>query len=815
MIDFFLEYGLSNLLVSFILALIAWLVHRQGKYPSLARFLWLLVLVKMLLPPLVTVPIFTIPSSAAETTVLPASVPTELAALPVIETEPGPPLLELELIDKAPASSLLTIEILKSLFGGLWALGSIAVLGLSIYRIRQFDKSLGRGASEAPNEIQSLAAGLARRLGLERSPTIYWTKAKISPMLWWIGGSPQIFVPKDFARTTEPGNLRWILAHELGHYARGDHLVRIIEWLTCIIFWWNPVAWLARRYLRMNEELCCDALVLTKLNALPHNYASSLLSVIEYLASSTLRPPAMASGINSGGNLERRFKMIVSNRSLPKAPKWLPALALFCMVGFLPLGVAHAQSPDFEAVGTRLLKAVEKGELSAAQAKAMMGELARARFGERLNALAQKHHKQRNTKKGRSGKADWAQLTEAYERLGIDGVTVRKVAEVFHESGVRGEQAHRVMRGMARFLYGVKKGGQKTDRDWLTPFFKEQGLNGEQIDRAWRLTKRLSNAVRSKQGKKSNRNSQKRKPDLGAMKKKYAAIEKKIWGAVKAGKLSKKDAAKKLEKLKKEMFGGQRWNKSDKRSNNYPKEMGSLKRKYQAIEKEIRQMVRAGKLSPQEARKKLDAIRKKMFPKHRSESRRDPRDKPRAEKSMETKKRHYEAVKKKIIAAVKAGKMSRAEGGETLAKLRNKLFGDAPRKPKSASGQRRRSDLKKNSGAKRQMEAKVKKYRAALKKYQAAVEAGKMSAEEARRGLTELRQKMFGGQDRENKGHDQSKAGEKKRVWSALRQAVKSGRITEAQAKQRWNSYLKNLKEGGRRPAPDRRKKKERKRQVL
>ncbi len=39
--------------------------------------------------------------------------------------------------------------------------------------------------------------------------------------------------------------LRWVVAHELAHVWRRDHLVRWLEWVACVVFWWNPVAWWA------------------------------------------------------------------------------------------------------------------------------------------------------------------------------------------------------------------------------------------------------------------------------------------------------------------------------------------------------------------------------------------------------------------------------------------------------------------------------------------------------------------------------------------------------------------------------------------
>ena len=44
-----------------------------------------------------------------------------------------------------------------------------------------------------------------------------------------------------------------LLAHELAHYARGDHWVRWLELIVAVLFWWHPAAWVARVKLREAE----------------------------------------------------------------------------------------------------------------------------------------------------------------------------------------------------------------------------------------------------------------------------------------------------------------------------------------------------------------------------------------------------------------------------------------------------------------------------------------------------------------------------------------------------------------------------------
>lgn len=80
--------------------------------------------------------------------------------------------------------------------------------------------------------------------------------------------------------------------------------------------------------------------------------------------------------------------MILALQRLRRIPHGLPVALLVLVLGVLPGSEARAGEPDYEAVGSRLEAAVHAGELTAAQAQAMMGALAEARFAERMAAAA-------------------------------------------------------------------------------------------------------------------------------------------------------------------------------------------------------------------------------------------------------------------------------------------------------------------------------------------------------------------------------------------------------------------------------------------
>jgi beta-lactamase regulating signal transducer with metallopeptidase domain len=255
----------------------------------------------------------------------------------------------------------------------LWLLGIAVALVWSLVRVYRFGRLLASQSEGAPPELQQEAEQLARRLGLATTPAIRTVSAHLSPLVWWVGGRVRIFIPRALLDQMDAHDWQWILAHELAHVRRRDYLVRWIEWLACVGFWWNPVLWWAQRNLRAMEEICCDDLVLSRLQPQPKSYAASLLSAVEFLARPAVRAPSMASEINSGGSLERRFRMMVSSKPNRSKSRWLRMGVLTCALVVLPLGLASAQ--DYDAVAKRLKEAVQQGEITPPQAKAMMAVL--------------------------------------------------------------------------------------------------------------------------------------------------------------------------------------------------------------------------------------------------------------------------------------------------------------------------------------------------------------------------------------------------------------------------------------------------------
>jgi beta-lactamase regulating signal transducer with metallopeptidase domain len=155
----------------------------------------------------------------------------------------------------------------------------------------------------------------------------------------------RIVLPGDFSRRYNPVERRLALEHELVHHRRGDIWWNLAATFVLAIFWFNPVAWLAFRAFRSDQELACDAAVAR---------TASLDERCDYaraLVKSASRPGLIAAcALNPAGELKRRLRMMRNHRaSRLRSAGGVVALAAFAVAGF---AVGTADRPE-AAVASR------------------------------------------------------------------------------------------------------------------------------------------------------------------------------------------------------------------------------------------------------------------------------------------------------------------------------------------------------------------------------------------------------------------------------------------------------------------------------
>jgi bla regulator protein BlaR1 len=134
---------------------------------------------------------------------------------------------------------------------------------------------------------------------------------------------PKIVVPMDFELRYPKDDQDLILAHERAHATRNDVAVNMVASLALCIFWFNPLIYAALVWLRMDQELACDAHVLLARDDARRRYAEALLHT--QLATDSAWRLSVGCHWQSIHPLKERVAML--KRPLPARSRRLAALA--------------------------------------------------------------------------------------------------------------------------------------------------------------------------------------------------------------------------------------------------------------------------------------------------------------------------------------------------------------------------------------------------------------------------------------------------------------------------------------------------------
>ena len=189
----------------------------------------------------------------------------------------------------------------------VWASGSLLMLFYVVRRQRAF--------------IQSLGPTTAMPDGTHRSSSV---RTALLIGAW----QPRIVLPVDFESLYDRDDGALVLAHERAHRDRGDQLVNLIATLWLCLAWFNPLMYWALGRLRFDQEVSCDAVVLTARPTLRRRYANALLRA-QVAAESGWRAPVVCSW-QSSHPLTERITML--KHPLPTPTRRRFALVLTCVL---------------------------------------------------------------------------------------------------------------------------------------------------------------------------------------------------------------------------------------------------------------------------------------------------------------------------------------------------------------------------------------------------------------------------------------------------------------------------------------------------
>lgn len=210
-----------------------------------------------------------------------------------------------------------------------WAMGA-GVLGARVYRQWRGLRRMLAAAEQLP-EWQSRARQFAGRLGLRRMvPVLASVRVATPTLIGWI--KPAVVLPLAVLARMPPAQIDLVLAHELAHLKRLDHIANLFQVVLETLFFYHPaVHWISREA-RNERELCCDTLALQVTGGERRDFVAALANLEEFRAGHT--GLALAA---SGGVLAERAWFIIG--AAPTRPRrHLRSHAILMLAALVLLG---------------------------------------------------------------------------------------------------------------------------------------------------------------------------------------------------------------------------------------------------------------------------------------------------------------------------------------------------------------------------------------------------------------------------------------------------------------------------------------------
>ncbi len=383
MAGMFWQVGLLIILVACIDAVI-----KRWAWPQLRYALWLLVLLKLMLPPSISMPgslIETVQPEVSRIIERAAGKPVPVAEYPqffvVSESAPAAQaiasqpqstfgLQTSEPVFEGYAASFEDVTPARSV-GFLWQSYALVIwlIGMTIlggwllsrlYRLRT-SQSLYDNSCSIPQSFHNTMSRCAQQLRLRRLPRIVVTKKVICPAVFGVF-RPVLLMPKKYLSRLTRKDAEHMLLHELAHIKRGDPIVHSIYLLLQIVYWFNPLLWLARRQLIHLRELCCDATVARILRNKTYEYRETIIDIARRYLTKPVEP-----GLGLLGLFEDTNRLLVRLAWLEKKTwryqkmKKLTVIIIIALMTAFVLPMAVGQEKQEETIAN--LEQTEK-ELS-------------------------------------------------------------------------------------------------------------------------------------------------------------------------------------------------------------------------------------------------------------------------------------------------------------------------------------------------------------------------------------------------------------------------------------------------------------------
>jgi Tol biopolymer transport system component/beta-lactamase regulating signal transducer with metallopeptidase domain len=294
---------------------------RRWIWPQVRYALWLLILVKLILPPS-----WSLPSSLVSQTrpqleqlLLHKIIGTEfysemmkrhltLSNSPLETTQDNPNNL---LTESQEPMATGVIENSKTAVNwqiyafSIWVLGMLVFVGLILFKSRKLHQWHQPPQKNAlPPWFENLLKQTAAQFKLKKLPEVIFSSQTKTPAVYGLF-HPVLLLPVNFFENLTQVEAQHVLLHELAHLKRKDLWTNGLCLVVQIIYWFNPLILWVRQQLKHIREMCCDLTVANVIKEDTMVYRQTLLNTARQLLTKKVEP-----GLGLMGIFEESFRIV-------------------------------------------------------------------------------------------------------------------------------------------------------------------------------------------------------------------------------------------------------------------------------------------------------------------------------------------------------------------------------------------------------------------------------------------------------------------------------------------------------------------------
>tara|TARA_B100001059_G_scaffold10611_1_gene8692 strand:+ start:2216 stop:4456 length:2241 start_codon:yes stop_codon:yes gene_type:complete len=596
--------------------------------------------------------------------------------------------------------------------------------------------------STPSNDLMTLFTGLMRQMDIRHQVTLMESSLAAVPMIigWF---KPVVLVPTATLMNLSTDELRLVLAHELSHIRRHDHLVNLAQAMIESMLFFHPVTWWLSRQVRIERENCCD-------DACTDSPQSSRLLADALLKLELIRSDQTNLMLNAtGGALMNRINRLVNLNNRPSTASGLRALSacgamvIACGIGLTTIATtssanaqdraAQAQSegtpfPTTQRMEEGIAFAMSSGEIDQEQADMLMRVHARLLAGidsgklsvpEAFGIMEERATAIYEGKDSRKAQGDTDRKNKVDAKKRYDEAVANMTEMVKNGEMTREQMQQRIERMKKRMqtAAGNERTITKREYDEAVARMKTMVEKGEM--------------TREQMGQRLDRMKKMMKTEATITERDYKEAVEKMAVMVANGEITREQMQQRLDRLKKTM-----------------KPAGTITaREYGEAAAKMKKMVDAGEITREQMQQRLDRMRKMI------------------DKGASVTRETIAEARARMQKMVEAGEITREQMRQRLDEIHRAVQNEVDNR------QVRRAEYKKMAGR--------------LKK---AVEAGRMSQEEAEVKLAEFGKELRAKAARGEEEAKNEMSDECRELGMRLRQAVSDGEMTGEEARAAWES---------------------------